>query len=153
MSIADKLVMIADNMQKIASRVYTRTIDFGADGFAGATTDVKPATFEHGLGEKPTFVAIFADDIGAVKDDGGTYTVQTDCLENAPRSYLYVANGTLTAATMAANESGRLIAGWDAEKIHVYAAGTSRPWPPNTLTKFTMVCVAGADDDIQQNTI
>lgn len=140
MSIADKLVTIAENMQRMASRVYIRTIDFGADGFAGVGST--PMKFDHGLGKEPIFVAIYANNPEAVLNDTSstTFVLQADRFLNNNCSYLRCANGTVVVAVNTATD--RLITYWDDTCIKVNAAAASYPWPPNTITTFTMICVA-----------
>lgn len=158
MTTAEKLALIADNMKKVydagaasgggssgSLKVDVRTIHFGDSTFGGTTEDTLQK-FEHGLGVAPIFVAIYANDIDDVitKANGTTYTVQADRLLECPRTYLYLnASGVLTAASF--TDEFRLIDRWDATNVYVNAPHSSRPWPAQTLSEFTMVCIGKED--------
>ena len=106
--------------------------------------------FEHGLGVKPRFVAIIADDVEAVKSavmpDGIVASIiQSDRLYNSATgemyspSYVRYFNGEISVASL--NTSYRLISGWDDRYVYVNSAGATYAWCPSDVTTYTMICV------------
>ena len=146
MSITEKLNIIAANMPNVYEAGQNRiksTIHFGDSDFAGVWLDDEerpPKKFPHKLGRTPVFVAIYANDVQGIKDNSAsaTYLIQTDRFMDNPRSYLYCAGGAVTGATT--SEATRLIVDWDDQYVYVNAAASTRVWPNENISTFTMVC-------------
>lgn len=126
-----------------------RTISF--DAWHNGSAQGSLVAFEHGLGVKPRFVAIIADDVEAVKSavmpDGIVASiVQSDRLYNPITdeyynpSYVRYLNSSIGVATLTANF--RLISGWDDTYVYVNSAGSTYAWAPESVTTYTMICSA-----------
>ena len=114
------------------------------------TTQGSLIAFEHGLGVKPRFVAIIADDVEAAKSatlpEGIVASIiQSDRLYNSATgemyspSYVRYLNGEIGVASLDA--SYRLISGWDERCVYVNSAAATYAWCPSDVTTYTMICV------------
>lgn len=166
MNIASKLVTIADNMKSVydagynagynsatPSNVFAKTIWFD-DWHTGVTVG-SLVEFGHGLGAKPKYVSIIANNISELMDlefpTGVTAKIiQSDTLYNAdtneylPKSYLrFTDAGVISASVLSGSGTeDRLIARWDENKVYVNSASTSYAWSPSSVTSYTLVCFA-----------
>lgn len=130
-------------------QISKRTISFD-DWHIGAT-EASLIAFEHGLGVKPRFVAIIADDVEAAKSatlpEGIVASIiQSDRLYNSatgemyPPSYVRYLNGEISVANL--NTNYRLISDWDDRYVYVNSAGATYAWCPSDVTTYTMICIA-----------
>ena len=124
-----------------------RTVSF--DNWHNGTTDGSLIAFEHGLGVKPGYVAIVADDIEAIKNadmpDGIIAgIIQSDRLYNHVTdefyisSYVRYSDGSVGVSTVSAEN--RLISGWDERYVYVNGASGTYAWAPSAVTTYSLIC-------------
>lgn len=159
MTIAEKLTQIAENSRSLYDAGYAdghiegidvRTVRF--DGWHKGINEADLIGIEHGLGVRPRFVSICADDIESIKSAtlpegiAGT-VVQSDRMygrensESYPSTYVRCVSGEFSAAIMGTTPD-RLIAKCDERYVYVNSAASSYAWAPSEVTSFTMICLA-----------
>ncbi|MBQ2863418.1 MAG: hypothetical protein IJE84_04510 [Clostridia bacterium] len=135
-----------DNMTE---GVDKRTVFF--EDWHSGTSKETLLSFEHGLGAKPRYVAVIADDVSAIESvtpPAATpqVIVQADGLYNAETQESYVRtylrhsesgmhNGAMDAGAF------KLIHGWDEKRVYINSAYDKYAWAPASVTTYTMICI------------
>lgn len=161
MTIADKLTRIAENSRALYDAGYkaahiegidVRTVGF--DDWHRGTTREELVAFEHGLGIKPSFVALIPNDMTALEtlelpsnitsvicQADGVYNPETNT--HCPANFIRWKDGAFASSARFPNDgSNRLIDSWDDKYVYVNANGQSEAWPPASVTTFTLICCA-----------
>lgn len=160
MSIAEKLTIVAENMQRVYNAgkasmqidgISINTIKF--DDWHGGTSENKAQKFEHKLGTIPQFVsimpnnvsnldAILLDNVDAVVYEGNSCcnTMTGECYgkSNTRRKKGDTAVGT----TSVSEGMPRGIYKCDTQYVYVNAPSNTYKWAPSDVTTYIMVCIA-----------
>ena len=128
-------------------RVVIDTVSFKS--WHNGTTDGSLVEIPHKLGCEPNYVALYANDIDAIKSatlpDKVTAVIhQADRVRNPKTleyfvgTYLRMADGNSIYGAMEGNQ--KLIAKWDDKKVYINSTATAYAFPPESVTTFTMIC-------------
>ena len=152
MTIAEKLRIIAENMQMVyeagmPKNLYIRTIWF--DDWHGGTDEDQLIPFEHKLGEIPQFIAIIPCDVSKLNaeslDDAGAILYEADACCDTITGVCYGKSvkrrkkGETSVGTTSIEDAVmKGISKCDTEYVYVNAVAASYKWPPISVTAYTI---------------
>lgn len=161
MSIAEKLTIVAENMQRVYNAgkalspidgVSIKEIWF--ENWHSGTYDSEGKKFEHGLKQIPQYVAIIPTNVANLDsdplDDTGAILYESDACVNTDTGICYGKSATrrkkeepLTIGSSGVDaNSTKGIYKCDSKYVYVNALAVSYKWPPKSVTSYIMICIA-----------